>query len=313
MKVPRKRQQPMMASGQGQLPVPMNNNAMNNFQSNHNHGQGPGSGLGLGHSHVQRIPLKLPAGVVMPPSMDPSILTNSSKASDLMSQLTPSQMQAALNEFDEAMRNKGDKVRNTTAYLVGVVKRYVNVNSKERQTGAPVMGPDLTPIVKVTLQKMVDSNFCTQADLNENVRQKLGMLSEHDAILAMDELSNIPRETIRNFPSYFMGILNRYMRSDGHLNNNNKNHSGNGNGPYQDNRNGRDGGGGGNSLDRNHPNNSRRNDNRYRRSPSADSYGDDRRDRRGGRSRRRRSYSDDYSRSPSPDRGRDRDRNYRRR
>jgi hypothetical protein len=178
--------------------------------------------------------------------MDPSILTNSSKASDLMSQLTPSQMQAALNEFDEAMRNKGDKVRNTTAYLVGVVKRYVNVNSKERQTGAPVMGPDLTPIVKVTLQKMVDSNFCTQADLNENVRQKLGMLSEHDAILAMDELSNIPRETIRNFPSYFMGILNRYMRSDGHLNNNNKNHSGNGNGPYQDNRNGRDGGGGGN-------------------------------------------------------------------
>ena len=76
------------------------------------------------------------------------------------------------------------------------------------------MGEELTPVVKVTLQKMVDSGFCTQAELShDKVKLKLGMLSEHDAVLAMDELSSVPRETIRNFPSYFMGILNRYMRS----------------------------------------------------------------------------------------------------
>lgn len=163
--------------------------------------------------------ISLPPGVTLPPTMDPNILRNSSKASQMLLQLSPTQMQAALDEFDEAMRNKGDRVRNTTAYLVGVVKRYVNVNTKERQTGAPIMGADLTPIVKVTLQKMVDSGYCTQAELNDNVKQKLGMLSEHDAVLAIDELSSVPRETIRNFPSYFMGILNRYMRSDSGGNN----------------------------------------------------------------------------------------------
>ena len=172
---------------------------------------------------AQLVPLNLPPGIVLPPTMDPSILANSEKAMQLLNQLPPPQIQAALNEFDEAMKTKGDKVRNTTAYLVGVIKRYVNVNSKERKTGAPIMGDELTPIVKVTLQKMIDSGFCTQAELNDKVNAKLKMLSEHDAVLALDELSNVPRETIRNFPSYFMGILNRYMRSDGNRNDQGRN------------------------------------------------------------------------------------------
>lgn len=197
MKVPRKQPAPILVQPVMAAPVPNATASapMMNIQST-------------------AAAINLPPGVFLPNSMDPNILLNSSKASQLLHQLAPSQMQAALNEFDEAMRNKGDKVRNTTAYLVGVFKRYVNVNSKERHTGAPVMGPDLTPIVKVTLQKMVDSGFCTQAELNDNVKQKLGMLSEHDAVLAIDELSSVPRETIRNYPSYFMGILNRYMRSE---------------------------------------------------------------------------------------------------
>ena len=40
------------------------------------------------------------------------------------------------------------------------------------------------------------------------------MLSEHDALLAINEVASVPRNTIRNFPSYFMGILNRYMRGE---------------------------------------------------------------------------------------------------
>ncbi len=40
------------------------------------------------------------------------------------------------------------------------------------------------------------------------------MLSEHDALLAINEIASVPRATIRNFSSYFMGILNRYMRGE---------------------------------------------------------------------------------------------------
>jgi hypothetical protein len=97
-------------------------------------------------------PLNLPKGVTMPHSMDPTILLTSDRALALLNELSPSQVQAALNEFDEAMRNKGNKVRNSQAYLVGVIKRYLHVNRKERSAaGAPIMGNDVTPVVKVRL------------------------------------------------------------------------------------------------------------------------------------------------------------------
>lgn len=96
-------------------------------------------------------PLNLPAGVVLPPTMDGAILATSERAMALMKDLNPSQIQAALNEFDEAMRSKGNKVRNAQAYLVGVIKRYLHVNRKERSgVGAPSMGKDITPVVKVS-------------------------------------------------------------------------------------------------------------------------------------------------------------------
>ena len=95
-------------------------------------------------------PLNLPKGVCLPPMMDPTILLTSDRALALLNDLSPSQVQAALNEFDEAMRNKGNKVRNAQAYLVGVIKRYLHVNRKERSAaGAPIMGNDVTPVVKV--------------------------------------------------------------------------------------------------------------------------------------------------------------------
>lgn len=96
-------------------------------------------------------PLNLPKGVSLPPTMDPSILLTSDHAMTLLKELSPTQMQAALNEFDDAMKNKGTKVRNTQAYLVGVIKRYLHVNRKQRSSAhAPAMGKDVTPVVKVS-------------------------------------------------------------------------------------------------------------------------------------------------------------------
>ena len=60
----------------------------------------------------------------------------------------------------------------------------------------------------------MDSNFCSQADITSNVLSKLKMVSEHDALLAIKEIASVSRATIRNFSSYFMGILNRYMRGE---------------------------------------------------------------------------------------------------
>ena len=64
------------------------------------------------------------------------------------------------------------------------------------------------------MQKMVDSGFCTQKDLSAKVVSKMKMLSERDVLLAIEEIFNVERDKIRNFTSYLMGILNRYMRGE---------------------------------------------------------------------------------------------------
>jgi len=169
------------------------------------------------HSNSPRQPAQqgmLPPGIVLPPGIDPSILLTSDHALTLLKQLSPAQQQAALLEFEEAMRNKGNRVRNSQAYLVGVIKRYITVTRKEKGVGAPIMGHTLTHVVQVTLQKLVDSGFCNQQDLGDGVLAKMKMLPERDAILAIEEIAGVNRNNIRNFSSYFMGILNRYMRGE---------------------------------------------------------------------------------------------------
>ncbi|KAG7349735.1 hypothetical protein IV203_012332 [Nitzschia inconspicua] len=76
------------------------------------------------------------------------------------------------------------------------------------------MGQDLTPNVQQRLQNLVASGFCSEEEMNEKVKLKIRMLSEKDAMFAIDELASVPRSQIRNFGSYFMGILNRYMRGE---------------------------------------------------------------------------------------------------
>ena len=68
--------------------------------------------------------------------------------------------------------------------------------------------------VRVALQRMVDSGFCTMAEIDssEIVKQKLTLLSERDAVLAIDDLRRNERKKIRNFARYFVGILDRYLR-----------------------------------------------------------------------------------------------------
>lgn len=215
-----------------------------------NHSQ-PNNGMMQGTVIVPS--LNLPPGVIIPPTLDPTPFVSSPKAMELLMSLTPQQMTDALAELDQAINSKGAaNIRSLTGYSIGVFKRYHNVNSKQRKTGDPVMTDGLTPVVRVSLQKMVDNGYCTKIEVSDpKIDQKLRMLSEHDAMLAINELVSVPRNTIRNFVNYFAGILNRYQRSAG---------------------------GGSNSSGR-HGRSDRR-----RRSPSPD-------DRRGYRSRRHRSYS----------------------
>jgi len=178
----------------------------------------------------------LPPGVSIPPTMDLSILIKSDRALTLLRELSPSQSNAALLEFVEAMKMKGERVRNSQAYLVGVIKRYItfvqgndptsHYNPTFGKTIGPTpprsvygqgsgMGDQITPVVKNSLETLINSGFCTFHDLiNEKVMDKLSLLSEKDALHAINEISGCKRDKIRNFTSYFIGILNRNLRGE---------------------------------------------------------------------------------------------------
>jgi hypothetical protein len=97
-----------------------------------------------------------------------------------------------------------------------ILQRYVSVHERAGQAGegSLPMGHTLTPPVQDRLDKLVVDGFCTQEEMNDKVKSKIRMLSEKDALFAIEELAGVDRGQIRNFSSYFMGILNRYMRGE---------------------------------------------------------------------------------------------------
>lgn len=64
----------------------------------------------------------LPNGVHLPSTVTPQMLEGRIRRAFL--DLTPAQMRDVLQEYDDAVNQKGDEIRNRSAYLFGVVKRY---------------------------------------------------------------------------------------------------------------------------------------------------------------------------------------------
>lgn len=182
----------------------------------------------------------LPEGVQVPPSVDASLLQGGGgKLLDTLKQLPVPLINDALTEFDDAVQVKGGQIRNRGGYLYGVIKRYLSVQERAGTQGAggAPMGDSLTPVVQTRLNKLVSDGFCSQEEVNDKVKSKIRMLTEKDALFAIEELATVPDPSqIRNFSSYFMGILNRYMRGEKNPGSSNHNHRGERRGGYRDDR-----------------------------------------------------------------------------
>ena len=179
----------------------------------------------------------LPKGTHIPSSITDDVMKQSGgkMLETLRGLRSVSLINDALKEYDDAVQLKGASIRNHGAYLFGVVKRYASVQERAARAGTNganlPMGNELTPPVHQRLQKLVLDGFCTHEELtkNDKVQSKLKMLSEKDALSAIEEMASVERSTIRAFGSYFMGILNRYMRGEKLQQNQHQNASGKGN------------------------------------------------------------------------------------
>ncbi len=118
----------------------------------------PSSLLGNMSDHQNRTPTRpgypgprvgLPDTITVPNGVDSNLLQG--RLLDAMKQLPDDLITDALNEYDDALQNKGGSIRNQGAYLYGVIKRYVNVQERAASGNAEhVMGKDLTPEVTVS-------------------------------------------------------------------------------------------------------------------------------------------------------------------
>lgn len=146
--------------------------------------------------------------VKIPKAVDTTLLERGILAK--LKALPPNLANDALQEYDDALQIKGGSIRNQGAYLYGVIKRYTSVHERATTGGEGAgilpMGEGLTPLVNTKLETLVSSGFCTRAEMNEKVKSKIRMLSEKDALFAIDELASTDRASIRNFGSFFMGM-----------------------------------------------------------------------------------------------------------
>lgn len=91
----------------------------------------------------------LPEGISVPNGVDSKLLQG--RLLDALKQLPDDLITDALNEYDDALQNKGGSIRNQGAYLYGVIKRYINVQERAASGNAEhVMGKQLTPEVTVS-------------------------------------------------------------------------------------------------------------------------------------------------------------------
>ena len=159
-------------------------------------------------TYIQGSTFGLSDEVKIPISVDTKLLEGAILAK--LKALPPNLSNDALQEYDDALKQKGGSIRNKGAYLYGVIKRYTSVHDRATTGGEGTkilpMGPGLTPAVNAKLETLVTSGFCSREEMNDKVKSKIRMLSEKDALFAVDELASTDRASIRNFGSFFMGM-----------------------------------------------------------------------------------------------------------
>jgi hypothetical protein len=103
---------------------PIENSASSNSRSDSfdNGVSAPTSLSADGYYDSHNDGLGLPDGIQLPATVSKEMIDGRLRRAFL--ELTTIQMREVLLEYDEAVRDKGNEIRNRTAYLFGVVKRY---------------------------------------------------------------------------------------------------------------------------------------------------------------------------------------------
>mmetsp|Transcript_9591 Transcript_9591/g.14439 ORF Transcript_9591/g.14439 Transcript_9591/m.14439 type:complete len:438 (+) Transcript_9591:28-1341(+) len=135
--------------------------------------------------------------------LDPAILEPRIKG--LLSRLSEDKAMGVLHDFEHTMRTKRETIRNPGGYLVGITQRVVaaaDVHENER--------------VIHELERLFREGRIHPDAIDDRCRDMLKHLPEDRALEALHELETTDLSTLKNIPSFFMGLMKKYSRPINH-------------------------------------------------------------------------------------------------
>jgi hypothetical protein len=107
-----------------------------------------------------------------------------------------------LNDFQRALINNRDSIRNPVAYLMGMAQRVLSAKEMPENSR-----------VKRELDRLFRDGQISPSDIDERCRDMLKHLPEDKAIEALHELEATDVTTLHNIAAFFMGIMKKHTRA----------------------------------------------------------------------------------------------------
>ena len=117
----------------------------------------------------------------------------------LLQKIPDDRAMVLLSDFEKNMRGNRDKIRNPTAYLMGMANRVISALDI----------PD-SRRVQHELDRLYHSGKIRPDDLDERCRDSLKSLPESNAMDALRELDSTDISAIMNVSAFFMGLMKKY-------------------------------------------------------------------------------------------------------
>lgn len=107
-----------------------------------------------------------------------------------------------LTDFQKALLNNRDSIRNPVAYLMGMAQRVLSAKEMPESSR-----------VKRELDRLFREGRISPSDIDERCRDMLKHLPEEKAIEALHELEVTDVSTLHNIAAFFMGIMKKHTRA----------------------------------------------------------------------------------------------------
>jgi len=119
-----------------------------------------------------------------------------------------------MNVVDEILRTDPSRVRNISAYIMGLYRKYAaeGLSLSARDNEVEVDTDILDPLVREKFHALISSGTLPNGGLDGRAMFALKSMPQHEALASLDELARSEPGRVRNVSAYFMGLARSRSR-----------------------------------------------------------------------------------------------------